>query len=366
MNKSATTESVAILYQADTPPAKNRIIKPMKPGGYSDSGADIGFALKQAGIDVITPVDLPDVERDLDWVFPDTRKGIADARARGATILWLNTVLFAGHPVEDVINNGMAIIGQVPRVADIYDDKLVTNELLRSNHVPIPESVLIHANDVASMSVPFIFPVVVKPVRGRGSQGVVVVRNAADLPNVLNELFAEQRYGDAIYMEPYLPGEEITITVMPPGNYILNGKECIYEKYWSLPPVKRFNHQDGVAPYNGVVAVINNSRVLNEYELETDPIKSVCRQCERAAYLVHAKAPVRIDCRADATGTFFLFDLNMKPNMTGASRPNRIGQDSLTALAARKIGWSFTDLLLNMFRQRWTLHKSTDTDTFVL
>lgn len=361
MNNFETTASVAILYQAEIPPVKNGILKPMKPGGYSDSGADIGYALKQAGINVITPVASPDLERDLDWVFPDTQKGIEDARARGATTLWLNTVLFAGHPVEAAINNGVAIVGQVPGIADIYDDKLVTNDLLRSNLLPIPETVLIHANDVAGVSIPFMFPVVAKPVRGRGSQGVVVIRNTGDLPKVLNDLFAEQQYGAAVYIEPYLPGEEITITVMPPGNYILHGKECIYDKHWSLPPVKRFNHQDGVAPYNGVVAVINNSSVLNEDELETDSIKSVRRECEHAAALVQAKAPVRIDCRADATGKFYLFDLNMKPNMTGASRPNRMDQDSLTALAARKIGWSFTDLLLNMLRQRWTLHASTDT-----
>lgn len=354
MTMFETTPAVAILYQAEIPPAKNGIIKPMKPGGYADSGADIGYALKQAGIEVVTPVDNPAISRDLDWVFPDTTKGIADAQARGATILWLNTVLFAGHPVEAAIDNGVAIVGQAPRIADVYDDKLVTNDLLRNNLLPVPETVLIRANDLANLSVPFAFPVVAKPVRGRGSQGVVVVQNIAGLTNTLNDLFAQQQYGDAVYMEPYLPGEEITITIMPPGKYILNGKEHIYKAHWSLPPVKRFNHKDGVAPYNGVVAVVNNSSVLNEEERNNDQLKQVCRQCEQAATLVEAKAPIRIDCRADATGKFFLFDLNMKPNMTGASRPHRMDQDSLTALAAREIGWGFTDLLINMLRQRWT------------
>ncbi|EOD2823384.1 MULTISPECIES: hypothetical protein [Morganellaceae] len=39
--------------------------------------------------------------------------------------------------------------------------------------------------------------------------------------------------------------------------------------------------------------------------------------------------------------------------MTGTSRLHRADQDSLTALAARKIGWSFDDLILNMLYQRW-------------
>lgn len=39
--------------------------------------------------------------------------------------------------------------------------------------------------------------------------------------------------------------------------------------------------------------------------------------------------------------------------MTGASRAQRYDQDSLTALAARKIGWNFDDLILNMLNQNW-------------
>jgi D-alanine-D-alanine ligase len=44
----------------------------------------------------------------------------------------------------------------------------------------------------------------------------------------------------------------------------------------------------------------------------------------------------------------------MKPNMTGASRPHRMDQDSLSALAARAIGWDFGSLLTNMLAQKWS------------
>ena len=43
----------------------------------------------------------------------------------------------------------------------------------------------------------------------------------------------------------------------------------------------------------------------------------------------------------------------MKPNMTGAGRAGREAEDSLTAIAARAIGWRYLDLLLNMTRQAW-------------
>jgi len=62
--------SIAILYQAVPPPTIGGIRKAAKPGGYSDSGADIGFALRNAGIKVITPSPNPDDSKNMDWVFP--------------------------------------------------------------------------------------------------------------------------------------------------------------------------------------------------------------------------------------------------------------------------------------------------------
>src|ERR1043165_2935490 len=91
--------SVAVLYQAEAPPSKRGIKKPMKPGGYSDSGADIAFALNERSISVKTPSTNPSVDNDYDWIFPDTHQGIKQALSYGANVFWLNTVLFEGHPI---------------------------------------------------------------------------------------------------------------------------------------------------------------------------------------------------------------------------------------------------------------------------
>ncbi|MDO5509895.1 MAG: ATP-grasp domain-containing protein [Weeksellaceae bacterium] len=347
------TEKVAIIYQTKTPPERNGIIKPMKPGGYSDSGADISYSLQRQNINIITPVSNPKIECDLEWVFPDTTEGIQSAIDKGATVIWLNTVLYKGHPIEDFMHKGISVVGQIPENVDLYDDKWVTNNLLKANKLPIPQSVIITHDNISKYNIDFPFPVVAKPIRGRGSQGVSVVKNTEELTAILNEMFNSQNYGAALYVEEFLSGQEITITIMPKGKYIINGNPIIKNAYWSLPPVKRFNHENGIAPYNGRVAVINNSEVLTDDEMEQSDIKQLCRQCEEASKLVNAKAPIRIDCRANADGKYFLFDLNMKPNMTGASRPHRQDQDSLTALAARKIGWNFDDLVLNMLKQHW-------------
>lgn len=48
---------------------------------------------------------------------------------------------------------------------------------------------------------------------------------------------------------------------------------------------------------------------------------------------------------------FALFDINMKPNITGPGRPGRDAQAALTALAAEGLGWSYRDMVRNMLRQ---------------
>lgn len=346
---------VALLYQAQQPPARNGILKPMKPGGYSDSGADIAYALRTQQIPVSTPVSNPQLNNDLDWVFPDTETGILHAVAKGAQVLWLNTILYNGHPVEAFLKKGIAAVGQLPRNTDLYDDKWTTNKLLHRNNLPIPPAVLINKDNRHDYHLNFPFPVVAKPIRGRGSEGVSVAHTQPELDAIIEKMFEGEKYGSAIYVEKFLEGKEITVTVMPPGKYVIKGLCQEKINYWSLPAVERFNHDNGVAPYNGTVAVVNNSRVLEDPALQSPAIITICRQCESAAALVGARAPVRIDCRQDEKGNYFIFDLNMKPNMTGAARPHRQDQDSLSALAARKIGWSFADLLVNMLRQQWRM-----------
>lgn len=346
-------QTIAVLHQAKLSPIQNGVQKPMKPGGYSDSGADIACELKKNSIAIVTPVSNPDNNNDLDWVFPDTKAGIQDALDKGANTFWLNTVLYKNHDIESFFNQKIQLVGQVPSQVDLFDNKYFTNEFLRKNKILIPKNQIISVENLSNYVLDIDFPMVVKPIRGRGSQGVSLVRNQKELNNKLNKIFTNNEYGNTIYIEQFLSGQEITVTVMPSGNYLIDNQKKTYKKPWSLPAVKRFNHKDGIAPYNGIVAVIKNSLVLKNEELNSKKIIEVCGQCEKAGELLNIKAPIRIDCRADDNGNYFLFDLNMKPNMTGPSRPQRQNQDSLTLLASKKIGWNYIDLLRNMLMQTW-------------
>ncbi len=346
-------EQIAILYQFSPAPSKDGVIKPMKPNGYSDSGADLAIALIQNKLHVLTPVKHPDPAKDLDWVFPDTHDGIQNALDQKAKVFWLNTVLFNEHPINNYHGQGIKVVGQASDTADKYDNKWTTNELLRNNKIPVPAARLIARYGKENDD--FHFPVVLKPIRGRGSQGVVVVHNPKQMTNELKAMFQSEQFGDKVYAETYLTGKEITVTVMPPGTYMMNKEKIMKQQHWCLPPVLRFNHINGIAPYSGHVAVVKNSRVLKPTETDDARVTSVLSQCEKAASLINAKAPIRIDCREGSKDEFFLFDLNLKPNMTGPSRAHRKDQDSLTVIAAQAIGWSYADLVLNILNQKWSL-----------
>ncbi|KAF9697090.1 hypothetical protein EKO04_004944 [Ascochyta lentis] len=120
---------------------------------------------------------------------------------------------------------------------------------------------------VATDDIPYVlknralhYPIMVEPVRGRGSHGVklytdeeVFLAHAHFLSKELSEIIVEE----------YLDGEEATVTMMPPS-------KSKPGEYWALPVVTRFNHRDDIAPYNRSVAVPANSRVVGTAECSQD------------------------------------------------------------------------------------------------
>jgi len=349
---------IAMIYQALPPPVIDGLRKDPKPGGYSDSGADIAFCLRAAGFDIVTPAADPDPAQAFDWVFPDTREGLQAASDAGANLIWANTVLFEGHPIEAFLASHW-IVGQLPARQQAVDDKFATNALLHVAGLPVARSILVAREagvDVAALSTlspaaleaqGLRFPLVVKPIRGRGSQGVSRVADHAALAQAVGALLDEGLFGDRVIVEEYLAGEELTLTVLP-GAASDDGPLV-------LPPVRRFNHAGGIAPYNGTVAVTANSVALTPAECEAQPVQRIMAACAAAFTQVGALGATRIDCRADGDGRYLIFDLNVKPNMTGAGRPGRDDQDSLCAIAARAAGWPYAGLLAKMLDGAWRI-----------
>ncbi|KAK0126220.1 hypothetical protein ONS95_007834 [Cadophora gregata] len=366
---------LAVLHQAIELPLINGIRKPMKPGGYQDSSADIAYTLskslsEQPSIEIHTPILSPSPTNQTHWSFPDTTSGIFSALRNGTTThLWANTILFSAHPLQnlpalDAYQDSLRIIAQPPKLVETGDDKAKVNDFLRSystnsskecGKFTLPQGWTIDTSPeldiyttLKELYLPY--PVVGKPIRGRGSFGVKVCHDTDSLAAHFSLLFKDS---SSVMIEEYLSGEEATVTVMPPSPS--------HATHWALPIVTRFGHEQGVAPYNGIVAVTANSRVVTQEECEAGvTYGEVMKECEGVAKLLGATAPIRVDVRrfgkAKENGErFALFDVNMKPNMTGPGRPGRDDQASLTAIAAKGLGWDYKRLLREMIESAPTL-----------
>lgn len=266
-------------------------------------------------INVVTPNSAVSPNEDTGWCFPDTEEGIQNAIEKGATHLWANTILFASHPLQTSPllhqkGDKVRVVGQPPLLVEKFDNKEFVNDRLRATgSFSMPRGwTLSLPRDLKSFcsqqNIPF--PIVGKPIRGRGSQGVKVCHSFEELYHHLQSL---SKYSPTVMLEEFLSGEEATITVMPPTRNV--------PKYWAMPIVTRFNHDSGIAPYNGVVAVTANSRTLTPEEAKKDKRYSeASRQCEQVAELMRATAPIRVDIRRyneNLDTPFALFDINMKP-----------------------------------------------------
>ena len=264
---------------------------------------------------MITPVQYPDVAKDSGWCFPDTEDGILSAIDAGATHLWANTLVFSSHPLQtssvlERHQNKVRVVGQPPNLVEKFDDKEYLNDLLRKKtDLPLPKAWTVStkqdvASFIAKSDLPF--PIVGKPIRGRGSHGVRVCQTPDILHQHIVKLLTES---PIVMLERFLAGEEATITVMPPSQGRID--------YWAMPVVTRFGHADNVAPYSGAVAVTSNSRAITEKEAERDnSYGTAAQQCETVARLISATAPIRVDIRRfanDAHSPFALFDINLKP-----------------------------------------------------
>ena len=163
MRRDTTNYENCSALSKNEPPVADGIKKPMKKGGYSDSGADIAYCLKENGEDVILPCENPDIYNDYDWVFPDTKEGTEQAIKKRTDTFWLNTVLYDSHPIE--MFKGVCIVGQRPGDVSKYDDKFYTNDCLRREVLSVvSEQLVVKAEDYTGG-----FPCIIKPVRGRDS-----------------------------------------------------------------------------------------------------------------------------------------------------------------------------------------------------
>ena len=286
-------------------------------GGWSaerevslNSGKACADAAEKAGYSV-TRVD---VTRDIATTLRDLKPDVA-----------LNVL--HGRPGEDGTLQGILEIIGIPYshsgvlASALAMQKDIAKTVLKAAGVPVPGGLVASRAEAARKHL-LPLPYVIKPVAEGSSVGVFIVRE--DFKHPPQELTrADWSYGDALLVEPFIPGKELTCAVM--GDKPLGVIEIV-------PATKFYDYEAKYAP--------GGSKHLLPAPIAPDIYKEVQRLSVVAHHALACRGITRADFRYDETleGTkgLFCLEVNTQPGMT---------QTSLVPDMATHAGIAFEELV---------------------
>ncbi len=275
-----------------------------------NSGANVLAALLRRGIDAIAIDGIP---------------ALLDAIRAGGIDRVFN--ILHGRGGEDGVlqgaleSLGMPYTGSGVLGSALTMDKVRTKRIWQALGIPTPKFAVLHpGEDVAAALAIVGLPAIVKPSREGSSVGVTRVFQAGDVQAAVD---LAARYDGELLVEQLIEGPELTvgildgaalpsIRIVPPGEYYDYHAKYISDDTQYFCP--------------GLVG-----------EQET----TLRRLCERAFDAVGARGWGRIDVMQDATGSFYLLEVNTTPGMTS---------HSLVPKAARVAGIDFDELCERILR----------------
>lgn len=201
-------------------------------------------------------------------------------------------------------------------------DKDKSKKLARSAGIPVAESKVMNRFEITSAH-PMKPPYVVKPVAEGSSFGVVIVKeDQAHPPQVITSV--EWKYGDRVMVERFVPGRELTCTVM--GDVALGVTEII-------PVGHQFYDYDSKYVSGGSRHDCPARLSPNIYQkIQTLALKAHqilgCRGVTRSDF--------RYDDRHSENGEIIWLEVNTQPGMT---------ETSLAPELARHAGHSFGEFV---------------------
>lgn len=159
------------------------------------------------------------------------------------------------------------------------------------------------------------YPVVVKPNDGGSTVGLSIVQQPGGLADAVQEA---KRYSQSILLEQYIPGRELTISIV--GNTVL--------------PMIEIRPKDGFYDYKH-----KYTKGMTEYLCPAPVPENITAYVSEQALLAFRSLGCtgfgRVDFRLNEDGDAYCLEVNTIPGMTGTS---------LVPKAAAAAGWSFTEL----------------------
>jgi len=268
------------------------------------SGEAVANALRRRGYDVVEI----DVGRDLPQKL----------LAANVDQCW---IALHGRYGEDGCVQGVLEVMEIPYTGSgvlasaVAMDKNATKRMVRKcpGVVLAPDRVVRRGEKVRRVA----YPVVVKPMEGGSTLGITIARTKQELAAGLDAAFA---LGDAVLLEAFVTGDEITVAV-------LDGEAL---------PVVRIVPESGFFDFDAkytkgrtryeVPAPISAAAAMAAQSAAVEVYRTIgCRGLARADFIV----------RTDDDVPVFL-EINTIPGMT---------ETSLSPMAAKAVGLSFDDLV---------------------
>ena len=272
------------------------------------SGAAVAKSLTDAGLEV-TPVD---VQRDMGALLtrlyprPDAVFNALHGRfGEDGCVQGLLDILDIPYSHSGLLASALAM------------DKPMAKRLFAAAGIPVAEHVIAVRQDITAGDV-MERPYVVKPLNEGSSIGVHMVLEGDDEP-----LFGDTGwlYGDRVMVEKFIPGRELTVSVM--GDKALAVTEII--------AAREFYDYDAKYAAGG-----------SRHVLPADIEKKIANEAMRLAVLAHqtlgCRGVSRADFRLDGND-LYLLEINTQPGMTPTS---------LVPEQAVHAGISFQDLVVWM------------------
>jgi D-alanine-D-alanine ligase len=272
------------------------------------SGAAVAKSLTDAGLQV-TPVD---VQRDMGALLtrlyprPDAVFNALHGRfGEDGSVQGLLDILDIPYSHSGLLASALAM------------DKPMAKRLFAAAGIPVAEHVIAVRQDITAGDV-MERPYVVKPLNEGSSVGVHMVLEGDDEPLFSNTGWP---YGDRVMVEKFIPGRELTVSVM--GDKALAVTEII--------TAREFYDYDAKYAAGG-----------SRHVLPADIEKKIANEAMRLAVLAHqtlgCRGVSRVDFRLDGND-LYLLEINTQPGMTPTS---------LVPEQAVHAGISFQDLVVWM------------------
>ena len=280
------------------------------------SGKAIYQALQECGCQV-SPIDIPSAD-------PDEIASLIREAAIQVAFIALHGRLGEDGTIQKILEDlNIPYIGSGVKASQIAINKVLTQELLKKNKIPVPPFIPLHKKDSAAFDKIWNqfqgSKLVIKPAQEGSSIGISLVENKEDLGRALKTAF---EYGDEVLIERFVTGREFTVGIL--DEKVLPVIE--------IKPKNRFfdfnaKYEAGTTEYI-VPAVLppKTSARLQQIALKTHQVIG-CRHFSR------------VDVMMDEGQNPFVLEVNTIPGFTSMS---------LLPKAAGVAGLDFTQLCLKL------------------